>query len=202
MFLKTSLFCIVACLVSCSSGPKTQYYTMYSTPENLTTLGRQSTYGIGPIELPVYIDSSSVVTKSDTSRILVLGYHAWAGDLQETVTRVLSESMNTILGSDGFWPFPWDNRIRPDYQIRISIDDFAGVRGESVSLVVRWTLLNQTATEILAKGHESYNHPLQGAEVADYVSGLNQLLIEFAQDLSRRVELFSNSKTEPNSEME
>ncbi len=173
------LLSLLCGLASCaSSGPATRFYSLFadSSIEPVEhSLGKIS-IGVGPVILPDYIENPSVVSLTSSQQVRVSGYHAWAGNLKESMTRVLADDISGALNLDAVWGFPWDNRVRPDYQIRVVIEQFDGVRGGQVNLRAKWTLLNKSADKVLSVGSVSLSEASVGRGIDNYVATLNRLL--------------------------
>ncbi len=175
--------CLVAAILMgvngcASSGPATRFYSLFSERDVASVahqLGDVS-IGIGPIVLPDYLDNPAVVSVTNSQRVRIAGYHAWAGSLKESMTRVLADNISQSLSLDGVWGFPWDNRTRPHYQVRIVIEQFDGVRGGEVQLRAKWTVLNKKADKILKLGAVSLSETASSDDVDGYVAALNRLL--------------------------
>lgn len=181
-----AIFGLVACA---SSGPATQYFSLFADKhiETIDTQLKGVAIGIGPIVLPDYLDNPSVVSTTASSRVRIAGYHAWAGDLKESITRVLADDVSRALNLERVWGFPWDTRVRPEYQIRIMVFQFDGVRGGEMALRAKWMLLNQSADKILAVGNEEFNFQTNSESYSDYVKGLNGLLNQFSFALAKTI---------------
>lgn len=176
-----------------SNGPATSFYSLFSdrSVEPIThTMGSVS-IGLGPVVLPDYLDNPAIVSLTEGHKVRVSGYHAWAGSLKESMTRVLADDISAALKLDTVWGFPWDNRVRPDYQLRIVVEQFDGVRGAELSLRAKWTLLNKSADKILAVGSVALSEQANGRGVNAYVAGLNRLLnrmsISIVEELSEKI---------------
>src|SRR5690606_13274318 len=90
-------------LGSCSSsGPKTEYYSLFPSKNvNIVALSNKNiSIGVGAVELPEYVDHPGIVSVSASNRVIVSGYNAWAGDLNENISRVLATNLSTVLEID------------------------------------------------------------------------------------------------------
>jgi len=186
------LFVAFACVmvVSCvSSGPATRYYSLFAdtTLQRFTLNDKNVSMGIGPIVIPEYLDNPSVVTLTGSQRIRVAGYDAWAGNIKEAITRVLAHNISTSLAVDDIWAFPWDNRVRPGYQLRVVFEEFGGTPGGYVRLSAKWTLLNQAADSVLLLGSTSLDERTESSDMNSYVTALNRLLNRFSVAVSQDV---------------
>jgi len=193
--LKYTLFSVaIALLAGCiSSGPKTQYYSLFATVQGEAvgkySLAQQAhTFGIGPVLLPEYLDNPSVISLDSTHQLRVSGYNAWAGDLESSIARVLSTDLARLWDIDGVWAFPWDSRARPDYQVRLVLGKFDGARGGEVQLMARWQVFDQLEREQVYVGNASFKSVSNDESVDAYVSVLNSLLGQLAEAIAASVQ--------------
>jgi len=185
---------VVLSLVACSSsGPKTSYYTLFANTDPAGASGsyaiedKSLSIGVGPVVLPEYLGNTSIVSLTPSQKLYVSGTHVWAGDLSEAAVRVLAGDLGQALALEKVWGFPWDNRVRPDYQLRIVVEEFSGVRGGQVNLRVKWTLLNKTGDTMLLSGAEHVQQNTATAGVDDYVAALNVSLHNLSLALAERI---------------
>ncbi len=184
------LLSVVVGLTSCaSSGPATRYYSLFadSSVKSIEHSLSNISIGVGPVILPDYIEDPSVVSLTSGQQVRVSGYHAWAGNLKESMTRVLADDISGALSLDAVWGFPWDNRVRPDYQIRVVVEQFDGVRGGQVNLRAKWTLLNKSADKVLSVGSVSLSEVSAGGGIDNYVAALNRLLNRLSMSIAEKL---------------
>ena len=186
--------CLVLAVTACSSsGPATTFYSLFPNDDAAETTfalpdpSANISLGVGPVILPDFLDNSAIVGLTESNAVKVYGYHAWAGDLNEAIGRVLVENISSHLQVDSIWNFPWDNRVRPDYQLRIVIENLSGIRGEDVELVLKWTLLNKTADTILASDKERLKEKTNGNSVDAYVTTMNSLVNRTSVSISEKI---------------
>ena len=133
--------------------------------------------------MPELLDQPGVVSRKGGTVVNVATYHIWAGELEPAFTRVLAENVARRLEHDSVWPSPWDNRFRPEYQVRIFVDRFSGEINGAVSLNLTWTLLGDYGQELIRT--ERYRGSMTAEGGYDgYVNALNQLLAEFSEQLA------------------
>ncbi|WP_086929807.1 PqiC family protein [Agarilytica rhodophyticola] len=190
-FLNTIIISsIVFLLQSCtSSGPATSFYSLFAhpSPEKVSFNNKGTTIGIAPVTLPEYLDNPSVISLTETQRVKILGYHAWAGSFKESINRVLADDISNILNLDAVWSFPWDNRIRPDYQIRIVFDELAGKQGDKVRLKAKWTVLNKKGNTAVLVGSKNIEQATNSKSADDYVAAINRTLNELSLSIAKQL---------------
>lgn len=191
--IKTKSLVLGALFVSAcmSGGPATKYYTLFADKSIQPLeqgIAADISLGIGPIVLPDYLENPSIVSVSDTQRVIVSGYHAWAGDLKDGVSRVITDNLSSYYSSSNIWSFPWDVRTRPQYQVRIEFLDLSGVRGKDLQLKAKWSLIDHEADALLAIGQSSYSQKMEESSYDAYVAALNITLHRMSQTLADEIQ--------------
>ena len=175
---------IVACS---SSGPATRYYALSPVSHLVNSdTNAASAFGIVPIVLPEYLDTSAIVSRESSVALNLSGGHAWAESLDNGVNRVLAANLSHYL-STGVASFPWDQRERPEKQLRIVIESFEGKRGAEVTLTASWSLYHISEKSVLKKGKLSLQKD-SADNYPDYVATLNALLNEFSEQLAQALQ--------------
>lgn len=185
MLLRTALLSVLAMgIVGCAAQPPTQFYDLTAVTEPATQrLPHSVSLGIGPVTMPELLDQPGVVSRKGGTVVNVATYHIWAGELEPAFTRVLAENVARRLEHDSVWPSPWDNRFRPEYQVRIFVDRFSGEVNGEVSLNLTWTLLGDYGQELIRTERYRVSMTAEGG-YDGYVNALNQLLAEFSEQLA------------------
>jgi len=171
-------------LTSCAAQPPTYFYDLTSqatATEN--KVDEKVTLGVGPITLPQLLDRPGIVSRYHETGVNVASYHIWAGELEPTFTRVLTDSIATNLQHQTVWASPWDNRFRPEYQLRVFVDRFSGeINGQS-QLSLSWSLLGEYGQQVIST-HRYRASVESGKGYQGYVDALNQLLAGFGDEVA------------------
>ena len=171
-----------------SSGPKTKYYALNSSADFVVDSKQGiASIGIGPIVLPEFLDHSSIVSIANENRIVVSGLHAWAGDLDSAIIRVLANTVAAELGTENILSFPWDARIRPEYQLQIVFYDLSGVLGGDVNLKASWMVIHQPSKKLVQQGSELLTQSTSSNSYDSYVKAINQVLNNFSVKLAENI---------------
>ena len=101
------------------------------------------TIGVGPVELPPYVDRPQIVTRSGDNRLHLAEYDRWAEPLKQGMPRVLAENLSTVVGTDRIVLFPWKASQTPDYQIVIVVTRFDSTVVGAAVLNARWSILRR-----------------------------------------------------------
>ena len=182
LFSWMTLVGLALLLPSCSSGPATNYYSLFPSAA-LGTKPKALAYdsiGIGPIEVPGYLNNSSIVSRTTSQRLNVSGVHAWAEPLDDAIIRVIQRNLQIASPDAHVQGFPWDMRNKPKVQLQIEFLEFDGVRGERIKLAADWVLIELEKNQVLTRGREELTVASTDASYSAYVSSLNNLLEQFS----------------------
>ena len=110
---------LVFLLASCSTTPEVKYYTLNPgfdiEPDNLRTVsGDVLAIGVGPVELPKFLDRPQIVTRKSQYRVAFSEFHRWAGSFSEDFLRVLAKNISVLLPVDRVSAYPWTDQFSPD----------------------------------------------------------------------------------------
>ena len=193
--IKTLLFtCLLTItLTGCvSSGGKVTYYSLFAEP--ITGIANDSvavsptlSIGVAPVVLPEYLDNAAIVSFTQGQQLRISGSRAWAGSLDAAVLRVVTGNLSAALQLEQVWAFPWDTRSRPDYQLQINLEEFAGVLGGDVRLQARWKLLSQKGDTVVMSGLEKVTQTSENDSYDAYVKNLNNLLTEVTLQIAKKI---------------
>ena len=142
-FRKTSLLFMLL-VSSCSllsgapgSGPN-RYYVLTEGAE-LREIARlpKLSLGVGPIELPDYLDRFSIATRSEANRVTYAENDRWAESLGGNVQRVLAADLSVLLYTERISLFPWYRTSAPNRAAPRGGLDAGGTSDAGQSLTTR-----------------------------------------------------------------
>ncbi len=151
---------------------------------------RDIVLGIGPVELPQYLDRPNIVLRTSQNELKVSEFELWAEPLEDNFSRILAENLSNLNLTDHIIFFPWKRKINIDFQIAVDVTQFdCQLKGDYI-LNVRWTIFGRNGKKLLTMNKSSFS---KKAFLDDYVS-LVKLLNENLSDLSREISLAIRSR--------
>ena len=108
-----------------------------------TVSGDVLAIGVGPVELPKFLDRPQIVTRKSQYRVAFSEFHRWAGSFSEDFLRVLAKNISVLLPVDRVSAYPWTDQFSPTYCIPLTVDQFDGQLGGHVVLNMTWSVWNQ-----------------------------------------------------------
>lgn len=139
---------------------------------------------VGPVKLPKHLSRTQMVVHRSGNRIDLLEFDRWGEELDENMTRVLTENLSLLVPTDRIAGYPWDRNIPVDYQVTVDIARLAVAADRRVTLIARWRIFNYRKRALLTSGKSvaTERAPGQGSEgVANAISeGLAKVSREIA----------------------
>ena len=122
MKLASTLLCIAltTLLAACGSSPQNNYFRLTSTVTSLPE-GETPSLGIGPIEIPAYLDREKLVYAQQGNRLQVSATEYWAEPLDAGIERVLALNLAALLNTQSVRTFPWHPRRAPTYAVKLNL---------------------------------------------------------------------------------
>jgi len=171
----------------CSTGPPARLYvlTSLSRAESVppATGGRELSIGIGPVELPQYVNRPQIVTGQQSSELQSAASAQWAEPLQDGFTRVLAENLSLLLATDRVAIFPWKT-FAPEYQVVVEVTHFLGQTGGAVSLVALWSILNKDGREALVSKKSSFRESTGSSEYEALAAAMSRTVAALSRDIA------------------
>jgi uncharacterized lipoprotein YmbA len=195
--IKTALFGIsLMLLAGCASTEPSRFYMLTPMPgldaEVLSeTVAQNLSVGVGPISMPDYLDRQQIVTTSNQNEIKMSEFDRWAGSLEDSVARVLSENLSVLLSTDNVLLFPWRGAITVDYQIGVEVIQFDGELGGNASLIARWGIFSPKEKKVLLVKKSSFTEPAGEKGYEALVAAQSRALGRLSSDMAAAVKSLS-----------
>ena len=178
--LKKMLLIVLAgsWLAGCSGiSPPAHFYTLQP---DLTIApaadARTLSIGLGPVDLPDLLNRPQIVVRTNAYSVDRAEFHLWAGDLKDSMLRMLSHQIMHDLGTEHVAIYPWPRHRVLDYQVRIDILRFDGELGGSAALQGTWTLIDGEGRNELKTRSFALSETTGSADHAALVAAMSRLL--------------------------
>lgn len=186
------LLFFTGCLGAKGPSQPTKFYvlnSLYSIEKMEKTVANMPdiTIGVGPVELPKYINRPHIVTRAVQNEIQIEEFERWAEPIDSNFFRVLADNLSILLQTDNIVSFPAKRSTKVDYQVAVTVTRFDGVVGEKTLLRARWSIYSQNGEKKLISKHSEYNRPVNGEELKDLVSAQSFALAHFSQDIAQAI---------------
>lgn len=176
----------------CGRSRPSTFYTLSSlneTPASVPaeTGGRPLLIGIGPIELPQYVDRPQIVTRVSPNRLALAEFNRWAEPLPRGFSRVLVENLSILLGTERITLYARKNPTPPDFQITLNVTKFDGTPGGNVSLVARWSVVDKNGRDVAPMTKSSINLATSTGDYEGLAAAMSQAIAELSREIAAAI---------------
>jgi uncharacterized lipoprotein YmbA len=194
---RRSLGCAVAlaataALVACRlprESPTPRFWVLTPVDTRMSDTPSTRVVGVGPVELPAYLDRAAVVTRSGP-RLEVANFDLWGQPLSENVTSVLGRNLEAMVPGTSVQLFPW-NVASQDLNERVAIQftRFEADSDGAVHLEASWQLRNGTEPKLLASGRASLTEPVARDNGVEGITvAMSRALEALSRDIAAHLE--------------
>ena len=163
-----------------------RFYTLSPAAEtgaSNVSESRGLVYGLGPVDLPVYLDRNELALRVSPAEVTYSRTDLWAEPLQTNLTRVLLQDLSALLGGDRLVLYPWPRTVSVSYQVAVTVVQFERTAAGQAQLHARWSIRDPRNAAYLVTKESTYVHPAASPAAADAVNALSADL----GDLSREI---------------
>jgi uncharacterized lipoprotein YmbA len=193
------MVCLCATLLAgCPSTQPSKFYVLspLSSPEQTgnASLGNNAlAIGIGPIEIPAYLDRPQIVKRRSSHELELAEFHKWGEPLKANISRVLGENLSGLLLTDEIYLFPWKRSAPFHYQVLVRITRFdTSPEGDAI-LNARWEIRAYNERDVLAIRRSHFRTPESGQGYQSTVSAMSRNLDDLSQVIATTIKsLHSN----------
>lgn len=168
---------LTALLIACAQSSPSRFYVLTpmappadegSSPADAKGVA----LGIGPVELPKYLDRPQIVTRTSGNELSLAEFDQWAGRLEDNFARVLAENLSGILETDRISLYPWTASAPLDYQVSVVVGRFERAANGAILLDARWTIVGEAEKEVLLMTKSSFSESARPS-LAELTSGVD-----------------------------
>lgn len=173
-----------ACVLAGCGGAKDEYYRLSATgPATVRSSG--IAVGIGPVNLPTYVDRAELVFQSSANKFEIPAKVRWAGSLADNFSQVLAADIGRHLNSGNVVANPAANDTRLRYRVSVNVRQFHAVSGQEAILEADWRVETPDSRQVLRHGDGLYHAPIRGDGYGPVVAAESDLVEQLAGAISR-----------------
>jgi uncharacterized lipoprotein YmbA len=145
-------------LTGCGSSPQVNYYRLTAEAAAVPS-GDSPALGVGPIEIPAYLDRDKFVYQQKGNTLKVAATEQWAEPLEAGIERVMALNLASLLNTQNVRTFPWHSKRAPEYGIRVNILNLDGNDTEA-TLTAEWLVYRPASGEAVQRRINRLQLPL------------------------------------------
>ncbi|MDX1410799.1 MAG: PqiC family protein [Nitrospirales bacterium] len=187
--LKLMVLTVVMLLVQgCGVSEPIRYYQLSSLPGSDNQRASKSEkrgtiIGIGPVDIPRYVDRLQIVTRSAPNVVDLAEFDRWAEPVQTDVKRVLVENVSQLLAGERAAVTFWDEGLPLDYQVRIEVTRFDFESSGEAILSARWNIIGKDERKPLVLKTSRYMQQAPPEDFALMVGAMSRNLEALSQEI-------------------
>ncbi len=194
----TAVLLLSVWLSGCGSSPPVRYFQLAAmdspgqqahaetVPGAETVLRAETVLGIGPFELPDYLDRPQIVSRGAGAELVVDDFHRWAEALDAAVVRTLAMNIGAQREHLLALAYPFKNFAGLDYQLTARIMRFEADADGGVELLLHWQLHNVATDELILRRTSRYKSRANpGNTPSGRVAAMSDVLQQFSADVAR-----------------
>lgn len=184
--MRITSFILVVCslLIACQQSPRKNYYLLNGpspAPENIATITHA--IGIGPIELPDYLQRPQMVRHQGNNELNMADNEYWAERLDKGIVRVLGLHLTRRNSSRIILPFPWRQDSKPAQSLRLHIHELTLI-DQRASINATWELVDNARKNNPYQQHFIRSVPAKD-NAAGMASGYSELFAQMADEMDK-----------------
>ncbi len=158
--------------------------------------GRTLSLGVGPIEVPRYLDRPQIMTRTGPNEMALAEFDLWAEPLKEGIPRILARNLQAQacarVEADA-----WKRPNRVDYMLVAVINRLDGVLGESAVLDVKWVVTDERNKETVLSKTSTYTENVATRDYRSLAASYSSLVAAFSRDVAESLSSLSSGRGGP-----
>jgi uncharacterized protein len=151
--------------------------------------------GVGPVQLPAYLDRQEIVTRAGPARLEVASADRWAAPLDGLFTSVLAEDLRATVPARQVSAWPWPVGSAPEWSVSVDVLRFDGDPDGTAVLEARWIV--RRGGTLATQGVTTARERTAAPEVAATVAALSRTIGALARDIAAAVEASRGERRAP-----
>ena len=184
---RTLLFALagVMLLSACARTSSPSLYLLdFPVGPELAGIEHGVAVGVGPIDLPQYLDRPQIITRTSVNQVSAAEGHQWAEPLKNSVSRVIVVQIARRLDSNRIYLLPRRISTALDYRVEIDIGRLDGSIGGDMVLAARWSLLRGESKTPLMTRVSLLHEPVTADDYEALVSAQVRVLERMSDEIA------------------
>ena len=179
----------LAVLTGCATVLPSRFYILSPVPADMAvrTTDREAAIGVGPVDLPKYLDRPQIAVRSGAYELLYSETHRWAEALRDNVTDVLAENLALLIPTNQVATYPWGRATVIDYQVMVEVSRFDADANGDVALSASWKLIGGENREVIAMKKSTFTVAAGGNDYEQIVAAQSRALAALSREIAGAV---------------
>ncbi len=179
----------LAVLAGCATFTPSRFYILSPVPADMAVraTGREAAIGVGPINLPEYLNRPQIAVRNGAYELLYSETHRWAEALQANFTDVLAENLALLIPTNQVAIYPWGRATMIDYQVMAEVSRFDADANGNVTLSASWKLVGGENREVIAMKKSTFTEAAGGSDYEQIVAAQSRALAALSREIAGAV---------------
>lgn len=178
---------LTATLTGCSRTTPARFYMLNDLPGTeakapMAVSKPCFTLGIGPVEMPDYLDRPQIVTQVSPNELQLGDFDQWAEPLGKTFMRILADNLAALLCVEEINLYPSESTA-VDYQVVATVTRFHGLADGTVALTAQWQVM-EGGGKVVARKRTTIREPMGGQGYAALVAAQSKALAQLSREIA------------------
>jgi uncharacterized lipoprotein YmbA len=187
--LISGMMIITLLLAGCGTSPPAKFYTLMPVvaqkpPEKVVETDKYTPIGIGPVEIPEYLDRPEIVTRAEQNQLILSEFNLWGGVLKADINRVLLENISALLAGDGIPIITWKTANSEVHKVPVLISRFDGSLNDGIALRATWAVLEKEGKAFEFFRESNITIPVKGSSYSSIVTAMSEALGELSKEIA------------------
>jgi len=181
------ILALVLTIVACGTTPASKFYLLSANAGQFPS-GATPSLGVGPIEIPEYLNRNSLVYNREGNRLHIASFERWAEPLDSSIGRVIRMNLASLLDTQNVQSYPWSNSDRPDYGIEVTVLNL-GASDREARLVAEWHIYRGQNRESILRRVVELETPIatSPATAAEVAPAYSNLLLQLSEIIAAAI---------------
>lgn len=172
----------------CGTTKLSKFYTLNSlkiqdTAQKTTSSNRDILIGIGPVNIPDYLDRPQMVSRTSQNELYIDEFNRWADSLDSDIARVLAENLSTLLSEEHVSVLTFMPAAPFKYRIMVNVTRFDLMPDNTFLLKTQWSIVGKDEKKLLMR--ESYlSEQIDGKDYGAKVAAMSRAIEILSRDMA------------------
>ena len=175
-------------LAGCGTTPASKFYLLSAESAQLPS-GTTPSLGVGPIEIPEYLNRNALVYNREGNRLHIANFERWAEPLDSSISRVIRLNLASLLDTQNVQSFPWSKSDEPEYGIEVTVLNL-DANDQRARLIAEWHIYraHKHRETILRRVIElEQAMPVGAVSAAEVAPAYSQLLLQLSEIIAAAI---------------
>ncbi|MBE9537643.1 MAG: membrane integrity-associated transporter subunit PqiC [Proteobacteria bacterium] len=175
-------------LAGCGTTPASKFYLLSAEAGHFPS-GSSPSLGVGPIEIPEYLNRNALVYNREGNRLHIANFERWAEPLDSSISRVIRLNLASLLDTQNVQSFPWSKSDAPQYGVEVTVLNL-DANDQRARLVAEWHIYRaqKNRATILRRVIElDYTMSAGAVTAAEVAPAYSNLLLQLSEIIAAAI---------------